>query len=106
MQTKRRRQLRLPAAALMMSSIILSAAIPAWIGHSGGKAKASYWQMAVYRFDTGVLFSCEAFAREIAGVPLSDFGTQQEGQWERIPPNRLPARASTDCLMQAGLMVV
>jgi hypothetical protein len=108
MPTKRRRQLGLPVAALM-TGLIISAAIPVWISHGGQSSrqvKTSYWQMAVYRFDTGVISSCEAFAREIAQRSPLDVVAQQEDRWERIPPNPASVRASMDCLVQAGLMVV
>ncbi len=76
------------------------------MNYSGAENKASHWQKAVYRFDSGVLFSCEAFAHEFAQLPSPDVGTPAEDQWERIPPNPPPANVSPDCLVQAGLMVL
>lgn len=104
-RTNQRRRPLLPGAALV-AGFMLSAGLPAWMSYSGAENKASHWQKAVYRFDSGVLFSCEAFAREIAQPPSPGVGAPAENQWERIPPNPLPVNVSPDCLVQAGLMVL
>jgi hypothetical protein len=100
-----RRRLLLPGAALV-AGFVVSAGLPVWINHSGANDKASHWQKAVYRFDTGVLFSCETFAREIAQLPSPSVGTPAEDQWERIPPNPPLVNGLPDCLLQAGLMAL
>ena len=89
-----------------MAGLALSAGLPVWITHSESNGQSSPWQKAVYRFDTGVLFYCESFAREIARLPSPRNGTSKTDQWERIPPNPPVARVSPDCLVQAGLMVL
>lgn len=104
-RTKRRGGRLLPGAALM-AGLVLSAGLPVWITHSESNDQSSPWQKAVYRFDTGVLFSCESFAREIAQPPSLRNGTSKTDQWKRIPPNPPTARVSPDCLVQAGLMVL
>ena len=89
-----------------MAGFVLSAGLPIWINHSGPGEPSGPWQKAVYRFDTGVLFSCEAFAREIARLPSRAKVTPAADQWERIPPHPPAVRVSPDCLVQAGLMVL
>lgn len=89
-----------------MVGLVLSVGIPVWITQSRSNDQSSHWQRAVYRFDTGLLFSCEAFVRELAQLPSQDDGTSTADRWERIPPNPPGVRVSPDCLVQAGLMVL
>lgn len=103
-RTQRRSERWLSSAALM-AGLVLSVGIPAWITQSVSNDRSSHWQRAVYRFDTGLLFSCEAFVRELARPPSPDDGTMAD-RWERIPPKPPRVRVSPDCLVQAGLMVL
>ena len=89
-----------------MAGLALSAGLPVWITHSESNGQSSPWQKAVYRFDTGALISCEAFAREIAQRPSPSVGIPAEDQWERIPPNSPPVNVLPHCLLQAGLMAL
>lgn len=65
---------------------------------------------AVFRFDTRIIFSCEEFAREMAGRPWVNMTMHNEAQWERIKTDSHVSRSSVHappkCLVQAGLMVL
>jgi hypothetical protein len=100
-----RRRLLLAGAALVVG-FVMSVGLPVWINHNAANDKASHWQKAVYRFDTDVLFSCEAFAREIAQLPSPSVGAPAADQWERIPSNPPLVNVLPDCLLQAGLMAL
>ena len=65
---------------------------------------------AVFRFDTRIIFSCEEFARDRVRRPWVSMTLPNEDQWQRIKVDarvlRSSVRASPDCLVQAGLMVI
>jgi len=76
---------------------------------SSNQMKSAMHQ-AVFRFDTRIVFSCEEFAREMAGRALVNMTMHIEAQWERIKADshvrRSSGPASPQCLVQAGIMVL
>jgi predicted component of type VI protein secretion system len=100
----------------MLPLILAMPALLSGFGLPAGRMPVSSHQMksalhqAVFRFDTRIVFSCEEFAREMAGRALVNMTMHIEAQWERIKADsrvyRSSSLASPECLVQAGIMVL
>ena len=100
----------------MLPLILAIPALLSGFGLPAGRMPVSSHQMksalhqAVFRFDTRIVFSCEEFAREMAGRALVNMTMHFEAQWERIKADsrvyRSSSPASPECLVQAGIMVL
>jgi hypothetical protein len=95
---------------LAITALLSGFGLPAgYVPVSGNQMKSALHQ-AVFRFDTRIVFSCEEFAREMAGRALVNMTMRIEAPSERIKADsrvrRSSGSASPQCLVQAGLMVL
>ncbi len=95
---------------LAITSLLSGFGLPASRMPISSNQMKSAMHQAVFRFDTRIIFSCEEFAREMAGRALVNMTMHIEAHWERIKVDshlrRSLSPASHQCLIQAGLMVL
>lgn len=91
---------------MLATGLLISAGMTTWVTHHRVSDQSNDWRVAVYRFDTGTLFSCEASARDMARPPFTDADTPRTDQWVRLPLNQSRGRISPACLIQAGLLAL
>ena len=108
-QIKWRRWIMLPLT-LAITALLSGFGMPDGRMPVGSNAMKNSLHQAVFRFDTRIVFSCEEFAREMAGRTPVNMAMHIGAQWERIKADsrvrRSSSPASPECLVQAGLMVL